>query len=536
MRLLDLLQQVFGMDRGPGPSEIPEDEPARAPPPPPPFGSSSEPGLLSPPQLIEHLADRFDHLEPEAGDGLVWRAVERERDCRVVMCLHELPAGTPQELIDAMTLELEGARQLDHPRIISQDWELHYPWLVTWRDATGTLLSRVLGLDDPEPRIILLRHVVEALDALDYAHTRGTVHGGLRADCLVVRELDGVALTGFGLARLYQPHPEAHTPRQDLLDLASVLVPLYEHLQPPGPQEVDFVHAISQALRPANIPDTAAELRQGLLSLLEDQFAIPSPTLAPASLPPLALIELLDEDEGTDDLPPVLYEPDSDEGPADTFSVDLTGPAPPPEGMIRIPAMSLHSDHEGCAFPIAAFDIQVHPVTHVEYAEFIAETGHPSPPDWFKDRPPPALRDHPVVGVSLDDARAYAAWRDLRMPTHLEWEAAARSPDGRHFPWGDEPDPSRVHGRGAGGTCPVGSHPDGATEAGVHDLLGLVWELTETDPRAECQPEQGMVWAFGGSFKHAPFKDGRIARTEVGAGKGFDFLGFRCVKDAPDWS
>lgn len=125
-----------------------------------------------------------------------------------------------------------------------------------------------------------------------------------------------------------------------------------------------------------------------------------------------------------------------------------------------------------------------------------------------RDRDGDRWEEHfPVFGVSWDDARAYARWMGrrvgaaLRLPTEIEWEYAARTSDGRRFPWGNEFDPSLC--RMAGSTpgrpqpCAVGSYPTDQSPFGVLDLAGLVREWCddahfEGDPLR--RPVRGGCW------------------------------------------
>lgn len=132
--------------------------------------------------------------------------------------------------------------------------------------------------------------------------------------------------------------------------------------------------------------------------------------------------------------------------------------------------------------------------------------------------------DHPVVHVSWNDARAYAAWVGGRLPDEGEWEHAARAGQGDvRFPWGDldptdqGPFPCNIwqgtfpdHNSGADGhvtTAPVGSFaPNGF---GLFNMAGNVWEWNAApfkvnslrkSARSRWAGTRGYKLLKGGSF------------------------------------
>ena len=80
----------------------------------------------------------------------------------------------------------------------------------------------------------------------------------------------------------------------------------------------------------------------------------------------------------------------------------------------------------------------------------------------------PGREDYPIVYVSLEAAQAYAQSQGKRLPDEVEWERAARGPEGRTYAWGDQPiDPGLAnYDSHYGGSTPVGSFPRGAPAVG----------------------------------------------------------------------
>lgn len=71
-------------------------------------------------------------------------------------------------------------------------------------------------------------------------------------------------------------------------------------------------------------------------------------------------------------------------------------------------------------------------VSVAEMSEFVSVGYVPVPAHRFGPWPPDGVElEAPAVGVSLDDARAYARWVGARLPTEYEWQLAATDPDFR---------------------------------------------------------------------------------------------------------
>ncbi len=121
-------------------------------------------------------------------------------------------------------------------------------------------------------------------------------------------------------------------------------------------------------------------------------------------------------------------------------------------------------------------------------------------------REPAGKARHPINCVDWEMAANYCKVQGGHLPTEAQWEFAARGPDGRAYPWGDDPPSARflnacgaecvawgkknkVDGQvtfasmfndddGFATTAPVGSFPDGKSRYGLMDVDGNVWEWT----------------------------------------------------------
>jgi formylglycine-generating enzyme required for sulfatase activity len=190
---------------------------------------------------------------------------------------------------------------------------------------------------------------------------------------------------------------------------------------------------------------------------------------------------------------------------------------------------------------VEAFYIDLHEVTLAEYQRFVEATGHRAPRFWIGNVPPTNNRELPVTFVSWEDAQAYCQWAGKRLPTETEWEKAARGTDGRKWPWGNQFEKTKCNGNRhpRGKIERVGSYPLGRSPYGLLDMAGNVWEWTAdwyTSYPGSPQPfshEGEYRIVRGGAHFNSPSYLRCASRMGADPKGRYDFIGFRCAKDAP---
>ncbi|MDB6132596.1 MAG: c-type lectin fold [Verrucomicrobiales bacterium] len=206
------------------------------------------------------------------------------------------------------------------------------------------------------------------------------------------------------------------------------------------------------------------------------------------------------------------------------------------DGWVKIPAGPFLF-RDGKPVDLAEFWIGRYEVTLAQYADFLeslpqgvptrcdhvdqppGKTSH-EPPDWSRIlkearragswQGHPLTLNSPVFNVDWWDAWAYTQWRGVRLPTEQEWEKAGREPDGRAWPWGNEPNPKRANTGGNAAApagvdghawwCDVDAMPEDRSASGVVGLAGNVAEWTSTLLPDPDVPDVEMPVYRGGDF------------------------------------
>ena len=240
------------------------------------------------------------------------------------------------------------------------------------------------------------------------------------------------------------------------------------------------------------------------------------------------------------------------------------GQAASPPGMTLVPAGAYVPAFRQANGPrtisVASFYLDTYPVTNRDFLEFVSAN-----PRWTRSAAKSSLADTnylkhwkgdlelgpcapsnaPVTHISWYAARAYAAWKGIRLPTTAEWEYAAAAsparPDGNNDPafqrellaWHSRPSPEILP--------PVGTGR--SNYFGLHDLHGLVWEwvadfntaVMAGDSRGKGGLEREAFCGGGSSNATDPGNYPAFMRyafrSSLKAYYTVHNLGFRCARD-----
>ncbi len=229
-----------------------------------------------------------------------------------------------------------------------------------------------------------------------------------------------------------------------------------------------------------------------------------------------------------------------------------------PEGMVAIRGKDYTigcdpSQHKPCFSDeqpmhdakVATFAIMTHEVSMEAYDQCVADkkcpaAGTDAQCTWQRD----GHEKHPINCVTAKAAQAFCAYKGWRLPTEIEWEAAARSEDSsQRFPWGAAEASCDVAvmrsgkpGCGTGEAMAAGSRPKDKSPAGVFDMGGNVREWTSTKygayPGGSTDKSRSGNVNRGGSYLMSAAKVSTVYTRGVDApGESQPDLGFRCAAD-----
>ncbi len=259
------------------------------------------------------------------------------------------------------------------------------------------------------------------------------------------------------------------------------------------------------------------------------------PALLAAACTPAQEVESDAPSEPVEESPPKPQHGDFVTIPAGEFTM---GSDIRPDGLKDRPAL-YEPEH---TVDLPAYQIHVFEVTNAEFTRFQIEGDYVAEGDWRRFS---SIEKgyYPVANVTWEDAKGYCEWIGGRLPTEAEWEKAARSPDGRPYPWGDTWDPtkSNCNEKGHQTLVEVGEIETDSSPYDVRDMMGNVQEWVSDEfmayPRSPAREnpyfQRGWFSARGGSYaikgKSSPLwtRAAYLPRGQYGTG-------FRCAKDVEE--
>jgi serine/threonine-protein kinase len=434
-----------------------------------------------------------------------------------------------------------------------------------------------------------LRIALDIARALEYTHSKKIIHRDIKPDNVHIDRSGKVKLMDFGIAKAeglhltrtgfavgtpYYMSPEQvrGEPATDSMDIYAFGILLFELLTGQKPVEGDTLERLFYAIlneplkpepmvqagvpapiidlvlrctakkpegRPRSFTEVIAELER-----VTRKEAVPAPTVARR---PVALIGVVIAVVLLVAAAAVYFiTRGSTKPPAPITATAPVKKAPPAVletetgQMVLVSAGAFLAGEDRHSETLPAFYIDRTEVPNSAYARFCQAKQRPLPPGFAADHP-----DYPVVGITFVDAQEFAKWAGKRLPTALEWEKAARGPDGRTYPWGNEADATRANVAGSG-PMPVTSFATAESPFRTINMTGNVWEFADDLKTPSEQavrsfaailkppPTATEPWYVirGGSYKR-PLTDGVVYEwTSVPARFSAPDIGFRCAKNA----
>ena len=140
----------------------------------------------------------------------------------------------------------------------------------------------------------------------------------------------------------------------------------------------------------------------------------------------------------------------------------------------------------------------------------------------------PNLVGGPVTNIAQGEARAFCKSVGKRLPSAAEWQLAARGPEGRTFPWGNE-EPAAC--------SPPDCKPVRVkTPEGLIGMAGMLWEMSDGDvcfvkaAKPElCTQKAAVIHGGAWNTSATSFK---VLEVHDASSVPASTVSFRCVKDA----
>lgn len=143
-------------------------------------------------------------------------------------------------------------------------------------------------------------------------------------------------------------------------------------------------------------------------------------------------------------------------------------------GPVELGAPDTNSLAGPASYQVDTFSIDRREVSNSDYEKFALATKR-QPAAFAKDDEF-SQPDQPVTGVTWEDANSYCKWVGKRLPSEIEWEKAARSGDGRIYPWGNKFKAENAH---LTGEMPIAISSYPPADKTPHGLIGMAGGVSE---------------------------------------------------------